>query len=181
LLASKASVRAGKCSEVRRIFAPKFCKLVRKNSTKLSPKKKKASAFDFWRNFFKSKHIKDNFAPISPNLTEFPQTRPRKIQKSPPKLKRTSASDFGHDLFQIKAHQMISQRISHFIHQISLDFAKISRECARIFTRSKHSGVRLYPMHPRLLHKVARNILLSLGLNTICVKLISSQLLRGYA
>ena len=122
---------------------------------KISHKKKNTSAFDFWRHFFKSKHIKDNFAKCLQTCPNFPKLDQENSKKVPPKLKRTSAFDFGHHLFQIKAYQMTSQRISHFIHQISRDYAQISRECARIFTRSKHSGVRLYPCTPctHLLHQ----------------------------
>jgi len=36
--------------------------------------------------------------------------------------------------------------------QICLDFARIFKVFARIFTKSKLLGVRLHPLHPRLLH-----------------------------
>jgi len=42
-----------------------------------------------------------------------------------------------------------------FIHfsQISTEFAWILRDFAWIFTKSKVLGVRLHPLHPRLLHQ----------------------------
>jgi len=38
------------------------------------------------------------------------------------------------------------------IAQISIDFAWIFRDFAQIFTKSIHLGVRLHPLHPRLIH-----------------------------
>jgi len=39
--------------------------------------------------------------------------------------------------------------------QISTDFTRIFRDFAQIFTKSKLWGVRLQPLHPRLLHTEA--------------------------
>jgi len=110
----------------RQIFrgAKDFCPQILQTRPKKTPKndpqqRKKRLLLIFGAIFLKSKHIKDNFAKMSLNLSEFPQTRPRKLQKSTSKIKKTSASVFEHHLFQVKAHQMISQRISNFFPQIS--------------------------------------------------------------
>jgi len=69
--------------------------------------------------FFKSMHIKGNFAKFPQTCPNFSKLDQENSKKSTSNIKKTSASVFGHHLFQIKAHQMISQRISHFVPQIS--------------------------------------------------------------
>ena len=54
----------------------------------MTPKKKNASAFDFWRHFFKSKHIKDNFAKFPRTCPNFPKLDQENFEKVPPKLKK---------------------------------------------------------------------------------------------
>jgi len=80
LLTSKTSAGAGKFLEVRRIFAPKFYKLVRKKLQKMTLNKKKTSAFDFWRHFFKIKAYQGQFCQ---NVLELVRISPNSTKKTP--------------------------------------------------------------------------------------------------
>ena len=69
------------------------------------------------------------------------------IQK---KWRNVSSFTLGAIFCKIKAHTAIMRMFSHILHfaQISTDFALISDDFARIFTKSKLLGLRLYPCAP---------------------------------
>ena len=65
-------------------FCPKILQSRPKKLQKMTPKKKNTSAFDFWRHFFKSKHIKSNFAKFPQTSPNFPKLYQKNSKKVPP-------------------------------------------------------------------------------------------------